>query len=528
MRITIKSILCLLLFAGACSQPPADEAPSAPSLDGNAIKNHIQRLASDEMEGRAPGSKGEELATAYIADFYKSIGLQTQFQSVPLVGITATVSPMTLTGKAAKTLKFGDDFIAWSRHEQDTSATADLVFCGYGVTAPEYQWSDFKDDVKGKIIVVLINDPQLEDTSKFGGKAMTYYGRWTYKFEEAARQGAAGALIVHETEYAGYGWEVVRGSWSGEQFDIVRADKGASTVPLQGWITREVAASLFESAGMKFDDLKKRALQQDFKPVPLGIKASVNMKSKMRQTDSKNVIGVLEGAEIADEYVVVTSHWDHLGIGESQTGDKIFNGAVDNASGTALMMEMARAATQLQSKPKRSIVFMAVTAEEQGLLGSAYYAENPVFPLNKTLANINIDGANVYGRNNNQIQVIGFGYADLEDILKDAVARQGRTIQPDLEPEKGFYFRSDQFSLAKKGVPALYTKSHTVEDSREYNEKRYHKPSDEFDPGWDMKAAVADGDALLQVALRVAGGDRWPEWRPATEFRAIREESLKK
>jgi Zn-dependent M28 family amino/carboxypeptidase len=494
------------------------------------MKSHIQRLASDEMEGRAPGGKGEELATAYISEFYRSIGLKTQFQAVPMVGITSTVTPMKLTGKGGtKTLKYADEFVAWSKREQDTISTnADLVFCGYGVTAPEYQWNGFKDDVKGKIIVVLINDPQLEDQSKFGGKAMTYYGRWTYKFEEAARQGAAGALIIHETPFAGYPWEVVRGSWSGEQFDIVRSDKGASTVPLQGWITRDVAASLFKSAGMDLDEMKKKALQPDFKPVPLGIKAAVDVKNQMRHVDSKNVIGVLEGAEKPDEYVVFTAHWDHLGIGESQNGDKIYNGAVDNASGVAMIMEIAKAASKIQPKPKRSIAFMAVTGEEQGLLGSAYYADNPVFPLNKTLANINIDEGNVFGRNDNQIEVIGFGYTDLEDILKDVVAKQERKITPDLEPEKGFYFRSDQFSLAKKGVPALYTKSVTVEDERQFTEKNYHKPSDQYDPNWDMKAAVADADALLEVAIRVANGDKWPEWRPATEFRAIREESLKK
>lgn len=526
MRIRTFLVLFLLL-AVSCSQPAA---PPVPSIDGNAMKAHIQKLASDEMEGRAPGGKGEELATAYISDFYKSIGLKTQFQPVPFVGITSTASPLKLTGKGGmKTLKYGDEFVAWSKREQDNISTnADLVFCGYGVTAPEYQWNDFKDAVKGKIIVVLINDPQLEDQSKFGGKAMTYYGRWTYKFEEAARQGAAGALIIHETQYAGYPWEVVRGSWSGEQFDMRRADKGASTVPLQGWITRDIAAALFKSAGMDFDDLKKKALQQDFKPIPLGIKGSVDVKNKMRTVDSKNVIGVLEGSEKPDEYVIFTAHWDHLGIGEAQNGDKIYNGAVDNASGVALIMEIARAATKVQPRPKRSIVFMSVTGEEQGLLGSAYYADNPVFPLNKTLANINVDEANVFGRNNNQIEVIGFGYTALEDILKDVVAQQGRKITPDAEPEKGFYFRSDQFSLAKKGVPALYTKSVTVEDEHEFTEKRYHKPSDEFDPNWDMKAAVADGDAFIQVALRVANGDKWPEWKPGTEFRAIREESLKK
>jgi Zn-dependent M28 family amino/carboxypeptidase len=526
MRIHSLFVLLVLLLV-SCAQPAAENPsranktpPAAPPVDGNAIRAHIQKLASDEMEGRAPGGKGEKLATAYIGDFYKSIGLKTQFQPVPMVGITSTVSPLVLTGRGArKTLKYGDDFVAWSKREQAvTDANADLVFCGYGVVAPEYQWNDFKNDVKGKMIVVLINDPQLEDQTKFGGKAMTYYGRWTYKFEEAARQGAAGALIIHETEFASYPWEVVRGSWSGEQFDVARTDKGASTVPIQGWITRDVAAALFKSSGLDFDEMKKKALEQDFKPVPLGIKASVEVKNKMRTVDSKNVIGVLEGAEKPDEYIVFTAHWDHLGIGEPQNGDKIYHGAVDNASGVASIMEIARAATKIQPRPKRSLVFMAVTGEEQGLLGSEYYADNPVFPLNKTLANINIDGANVYGRNNNHIEVVGFGYTTLEDILKDVVAQQGRTVIPDEAPEAGHYFRSDQFSFAKKGVPALYTKSVTPEDYKEYTAKRYHKPSDTFDPNWDMKAAVSDAEVLLQVALHVANGDKWPEWKPGTEF----------
>src|SRR5437867_10185265 len=444
-----RVIFALLLLASACSGPPRP----AISIDGDSIKTHIQKLASDEMQGRAPGGKGEELATTYISDFYTSIGLETQLQPVPMVGLTATAPRLELTGKPGKTaLKYGDDFVVWSKQEKDyVSANGELVFCGYGVVAPEYEWNDFKTDVKGKIIVVLINDPQLADQTKFGGKAMTYYGRWTYKLEEAARQGAAGALIIHETEFASYPWEVVRGSWSGEQFDIVRPDKGASTVPLQGWITRAVAVELFKSAGLDFDDMKKRALQQDFKPVPLGINASVEVKNQMRSVDSKNVIGVLGGSEKPDEYVIFTAHWDHLGIGEAQNADKIYNGAVDNASGVATIMEIARAATKIQQRPKRSLVFMAVTGEEQGLLGSAYYADNPVFPLNKTLANLNFDSVNVYGRDNNQIQVIGFGYTTLEDTLKDVIARQGRTVIPDQSPEAGHYFRSDQFSFAKKG-----------------------------------------------------------------------------
>src|SRR5215467_9607668 len=291
---TLPAFFLVLALLTSCSKPPAEIIPA---LDGAAIKAHIQKLASDEMEGRAPGGHGEELATAYIADFYKSIGLKTQFQQVPMVGIKSTVPVLKLTGKGStRTLKFGDEFMAWSKQQKESvSVSGDLVFCGYGVVAPEYQWNDFKDSVKGKIIVVLINDPQLDDQTKFGGKAMTYYGRWTYKFEEAARQGAAGALIIHETPFAGYGWEVVRDSWSGEQFDIARPDKGESTVPMQGWITKDVAISLFKSAGLNFDDLKKKALEQDFKPIPLEIKASVDIKNTTRRVDSKNVIGVLEG-----------------------------------------------------------------------------------------------------------------------------------------------------------------------------------------------------------------------------------------
>jgi Zn-dependent M28 family amino/carboxypeptidase len=538
MRTLQTLTLCLALLVSCSSKPsqetkppaPANASPALPAIDGDAIKAHIQKLASDEMEGRAPGGKGEELATAYIADFFKSIGLKTQFQAVPMVGIKSSVSSLKLSGKGgSRNLKFGDEFMAWSKQQKDSiPVSGDLVFCGYGVVAPEYQWNDFKDSVKGKIVVVLINDPQLPDQTKFGGKAMTYYGRWTYKFEEAARQGAAGALIIHETPFAGYGWEVVRGSWSGEQFDIAQPDKGASTVPLQGWITRDSAVSLFKSAGLDFDDMKQKALQQDFKPVPLGVSASVDIRNTMRMVDSKNVIGVLDGSEKPDENVTFTAHWDHLGIGEPQNGDKIYNGAVDNASGVATIMEIARAATKLQPRPKRSLVFMAVTGEEQGLLGSAYYAANPVFPMNKTLANLNLDEMNVYGRDDNRIQVIGYGYNTLEDMLKDAVAKQGRTIVPEAEPEKGTYFRSDQFSFVKKGVPALYTKSMTPADEDDFITKSYHKPSDEYDASWDMKSAVKDAEAFLEVGVRVANADKWPEWKPGTEFRAIREESLKK
>jgi Zn-dependent M28 family amino/carboxypeptidase len=526
MRIS-SALLCLALLA-SCSRPAAEQ--TIPAVDGNAIKAHIQKLASDEMEGRAPGGKGEELATGYIADFFKSIGLKTQFQQVPLVGITSAASPLKLAGKGGtRNLKFGDEFMAWSKQQKDSiPVTGELVFCGYGVVAPEYQWDDFRGGVKGKIIVVLINDPQLEDQTKFGGKAMTYYGRWTYKFEEAARQGAAGALIIHETPYAGYPWEVVRGSWSGEQFDTVKPDKGAATVPLQGWLTKDVAVSLMKSAGMDFDDLKKKSLQQDFKPIPLGISASIDIQNKMRTVESRNVVGVLDGSEKPDEYVIFSAHWDHFGIGEPQNGDKIYHGAVDNASGVATMMEIARATTGIRPRPKRSFVFLAVTAEEQGLLGSAYYADHPVFLLNKTLADLNFDEVNVFGRDDNRIQVIGSGYTTLEDTLKNVAAKQSRTVVPEAEPEKGEYFRSDQFSFAKKGVPSLYTKTITPADADDFTANRYHKPADKYDPKWNMSVAAKDADTFLEIAVRVANDDKWPEWKPGTEFRAIREASLKK
>src|SRR5215471_453651 len=528
MRTQILPALFVCLLAVSCSnssEKTADAKPSTASvIDVNLFKTHVQKLASDEMEGRAPGSKGEELATAYIGDYFKSLGLKTQMQAVPFVGITSSASPLKVTGDKPVTLKYGDEFVAWTKQQKDSiSVDADLVFAGYGVVAPEYAWNDFKDTVKGKVIVVFINDPQLDDPKMFGGKAMTYYGRWTYKFEEAARQGAAGALIVHETEYAGYPWQVVRGSWSGEQFDMVRPDKGTSTVPLQGWITHEVAGDLFKNAGFDFAEMKKKALEKDFKPIPLKARVSIQVTNKMRTIDSNNVIGVLEG-QVPDEYVMYTAHWDHFGIGEPVNGDKIYNGAVDNASGVALMMDIARAFTK-GPKPKRSIAFMAVTGEEQGLLGSAYYAENPLFPLNKTLADINIDEANVFGANP-QVTAIGFGYTTLQDTLVDVLSQQGRTVVPEGEPEKGFYYRSDQFSFAKHGVPGLYTKSMTVEASRKFDAERYHKPSDEYDPSWNLQGVVQDGDAFYHVALRVANADKWPEWKSGTEFKAIREKSL--
>ena len=521
-----SSLIALILFLSGCGGGPFDST-AMPDIEADAISNHIQALASDDMEGRAPGGGGEELATAYIADYFRSIGLDTSFQDVPLVGTTGTPTSLTLRrGAETRTLAYRDEFMAWTTREVEsiTLDPAEMVFVGYGTVASEYDWNDYEDlDVEGKVLLMLVGDPPLEDESMFGGDAMTYYGRWTYKYEEAARQGASGAFIVHETGPAGYPWEVVSGSWSGEQFDMVKADQGVSEIGIQGWITLEMAEQLAEWAGQSFDDLKQQALSSDFTPIPLAVDASVEIDNTLRHVDSKNVVGVLEGE--TDEYVVFSSHWDHIGRDESLEGDQIYNGAVDNASGIATMLEIARTFSELPERPRRSVVFLAVTAEEQGLLGSKYYSENPLFPLERTVANINIDGANVYGPTD-RIIVIGYGYTTMEDNLRRIASEQGRTVVPDPESEKGFYYRSDQFNFAKKGVPALYTDSTSLEDSNRYTAERYHKPSDEFDPAWNFEGAVADAVALFRVALEVANSEEWPEWIPGTEFKAVRDQML--
>ena len=404
--------------------PPAATAPAAkiplsgmPKVQSAPLLDHIRQLSSDEFEGRAPGSAGEERTVQYLTAEFQKLGLKpgntdgTYVQKVPLVGITGVeVKPLTVTGKARATFKWRDEVVAWTKHVAAGASieNSDLVFVGYGVVAPEYGWDDFKGvDLKGKTMVVLVNDPQVPDPSDpskldartFNGTAMTYYGRWTYKFEEAARRGAAGALIVHETGPAGYPFAVVQGNLS-EKFDLVTPDKNMGRANIEGWLSLEAATRLVKLGGQDFDALKKQATTRDFKPVPLGLKASLAVKNTLRTIDSRNVLAKLEGSDpqLKDEFVVYTAHWDHYGIGVPVNGDKIYNGALDNASGVSAMLEIARAFTQIKPAPKRSILFVAVTAEEQGLLGSLYYAVTPVYPLAKTLANINIDGINQWGR----------------------------------------------------------------------------------------------------------------------------------
>jgi Zn-dependent M28 family amino/carboxypeptidase len=386
-------------------------------------------------------------------------------------------------------------------------------------------------------MVVLINDPPLPDEKMFGGKAMTYYGRWTYKFETGAKKGAAGILIVHETIPAGYPFSVIQSS-SGERFDLVTPDKNMWRASVEGWISLDRAKQLFASAGQDFDALKARAATREFKPVPLGVTASVHITNKLRTLDSRNVAAKLEGSDpkLTDEYVVYTAHWDHLGIGPEVKGDKIYNGALDNASGTAGLLEIARAFTQAKPAPKRSILFLAVTAEEQGLLGSQFYSVSPIYPLAKTLANMNIDGMNLHGRTKD-VTVIGMGASDLDDYLKAAAAEQGRTLKPDPESEKGFYYRSDHFNFAKQGVPALYIDDGTefigkpadfgMKVRERYNKESYHAPSDDVKPDWDLSGAAEDAQLFFVVGYRVANAAKYPEWKPGNEFRAVREKQLR-
>jgi len=544
----------------ATTAAPAPKMPvaSLPKVTADGMLAQIKVLSSDEYEGRAPGSPGEEKTVQYLTSQFEKLGLKpgntdgSYVQKVPLVGITGAEAKPLIVGRG-NTLRAGfkwkNDVVAWTKHVADGAQidNSDIVFAGYGVVAPEYNWDDFKGiDLKGKTMIVLVNDPQIPDPADpskldsrmFNGTAMTYYGRWTYKYEEAARRGAAGVFIVHEEKPAGYPFSVVQ-SFLGERFSLVAKDNNMGRASIEGWLSLDAAKRLFKLAGQDFDALKKQATTREFKPVTLGLKASMALRNTRRTIESRNVLAKLEGSDpvLKNEYVVYSAHWDHYGIGApDKKGDKIYNGALDNASGVAQILEIARAFTQVQPQPKRSIIFLMVTAEEQGLLGSEYYATNPPYPLAKTLANINIDEVNPWGRTKD-ITVIGLGASDLDDYLRDAAAEQSRTLRPDPESEKGFYYRSDHFSFAKQGVPALYADDgvefigqpadYGKQKRDEYTNNDYHQPSDEIKPTWDLSGAVEDAALMLAVGYRVANADKYPEWKPGNEFRAKREESLK-
>ncbi len=541
----------VLLLVTACAR---GEEVASRAIDAADLMRFTTTLASDEFEGRAPGTPGEEKTVALLTARFQELGLApgnpdgTYVQDVDLVGFTAQPSASFAVRGRQIGLRFPDDYVAVSRRTvpEVNVVNSDMLFVGYGVVAPEYGWDDFKGvDVRGKTVVMLINDPAVPDpadasrldSTMFRGPAMTYYGRWTYKYESATERGAAAAIVVHETGPAGYPYEVVRGSWGRENVDIRRPDGNAGRVAVESWITLDKAKELFAAAGMDFDVLKDAARRRDFQPVALNAKATFRIRNTLRDISSKNVVAKLEGSDPAlrDQLVVYTAHWDHLGRDTTAAGDQIFNGALDNATGTAGVLELAEAFTRLSTPPRRSVLFLAVTAEEKGLLGAKYYAANPLYPLAKTVANINLDGLNQWGETRDLV-VVGYGNTTLEDVLAEAAAERGRVLAPDPEPEKGFFYRSDHFEFAKMGVPALYTdngvefigkpEGYGKQKREEYTANDYHKPSDEVKPDWDLAGAVADLRLLFAVGYRVAQSDTWPEWKPGTEFKAIREAML--
>jgi Zn-dependent M28 family amino/carboxypeptidase len=559
-----STIVCIILIHIAFSPAVRNQAVLAaldpaqadlPEIDGNAVLEHIKVLASDNFEGRAPGTRGEDLTVAYLESQFRKLALKpgnvdgTYIQKVPLVGITpdSKVSLIFRRENETKQLKYMDDFVAWTRHAVARTGLEDspLIFVGYGVEAPEFDWDDYRDvDVRNKTLVMLINDPPVPDPADptkldpdvFGGDAMTYYGRWTYKYDIGGEKGAAGVLVVHETEAAGYPWSVVQG-FGGERFNVAASGNDSSKPKIEAWIGLKQAEMLFAMAGQDFDALKKLAATRRFSPVPLDLTASLTLDNTMRSIESRNVLARLEGSdsELKDEYVIYTAHWDHLGVGKPVNGDSIYNGAIDNASGVAGIIEIAKAFKKVPVSPKRSILFLAVTAEEQGLLGSEFYATNPIYPLAKTVAVINIDELNMHGRTKD-FSIIGLGNSDLDDFARHAAGQQGRVIIADPEPEKGFYYRSDHFSFAKEGVPALDPESgidyigkpagfgFRIRD--DYNANDYHKPSDDVKNDWDMSGAVEDLQLLCIVGRDVANSDSCPQWKEGAEFKAKREAQL--
>ena len=557
MQLRLTLLLTATVAASAAFLSPSQAAdPVFPAISGTAVLEHTKVLASDAFEGRAPGTKGEDLTVAYLVDQLKKIGLQpgnpdgTWVQKVPLVGTTVQGSP-SLTfrkGPAEQRLTWRDDYVAWTKRASERVAldASELVFVGYGVQAPEFQWDDYKGvDLRGKTMVVLVGDPPVPDPAKpgeldpktFGGKAMTYYGRWTYKYEMGAKLGAAGVLIVHQTGPAGYPFAIVQGKTT-EQFDLETPDGNQGRAAVEGWITLDQAKGLFRMAGQDFEALEAKAATREFRPVPLGATASVALVNTIRKVPSANVAAAIPGSDPAleDDWVIYTTHWDHFGIGPAVNGDTIYRGAIDNASGTGGLVELARAMNAVTPRPRRSVLFLFVTAEEQGLLGSTGYAEHPLYPLAKTVAVLNLDALNVHGRTRD-LTIVGLGLSDLDDVIRRAGAAQGRVVEPDPMPEKGSYFRSDHFPFARKGVPSIHAGGGVeyvgkpaewgTKIREDYIRNDYHKPSDAVKPDWDLSGAVEDLDLYLRVGYQLASGSSWPAWKPGAEWKPLRDAMTK-
>ena len=570
MMKPLVCIICALLVTACGSEeagkPPANPAPppvtaqeSTPAgttttdpvalgveaISEASYRKHIETLASDEFGGRAPGSPGEELTVNYLVQNLSSLGLEPAngdsfIQDVPLFLVEVTNKPgLVITGGTGDelTLAYATDQVMWTRHQVPEISIEDseLVFVGYGINAPERSWNDYAGvDVQGKTVVILINDPgyATQDPDLFNGNAMTYYGRWDYKFDEAARQGAVGAIMVHDRLPAAYGWSTVTNSWTGPKFNMVLPDGGEKLASMESWITQDGAKSLFAKAGLDLQEMYAKARQPGFTAVPMRLKVSAQMVNEAKTINSRNVAAILRGSEAPDEIFIYMAHWDHFGTDPKLEGDNIYNGALDNATGTAALLEIAKAYAALPQAPRRSVLFLSVTAEEQGLLGSLYYAANPLFPLASTVGGLNMDGMNNFG-STRDITVIGLGMSDLDQYLAAAAAEQERVMEGDREAEKGFYFRSDHFELAKKGVPMLYPRrgyddrekgvAYGMEKSEEYIEDHYHRVSDEYDLSWNVSGALEDMEMYFKTGLDVANSEDWPNWKEGTEFRAARD-----
>ena len=514
-----------------------------PESEFEKYKKHVVTLASDEFEGRAPGTAGGEKTKNYIASHFESLGLSSfggsYLMPVNLTGINLNVDEsyfnLSVNGEMLD-LNYRTDVVYGTTRQIEEVAfdDSDLIFVGYGVNAPEYDWNDYKVDVKGKTVVMLINDPGFElKGAEFNGKAMTYYGRWTYKFEEAARQGAAGVLIIHETAPASYPWGVVENGWSGEQLNLTFADRNLNRSALEGWITLETAEILFAELGTSYDEMKSLALTKDFQPVAMeGMKLSSKMVNSIRTSDSHNVVGYVEGSEAPEEFVLIMGHWDHMGVDTSLEGDQIYNGAVDNATGTAAVMHMAE--TFSKRKPKRSVAFIGLTAEESGLLGSAYLVENAPFEYRNVIGGLNLDAFPAIGKSKD-ITIIGYGASELEAVLDKHASVQGKYLAPDKSPEAGFFYRSDHINFAKKGIPMIYADpgidlvdggiEKGLELARNYTANDYHKPTDEVRDDWDWEGIEQDMDIFTNFIDDLANSDEYPNWYIKSEFRALRDAS---
>jgi Zn-dependent M28 family amino/carboxypeptidase len=568
-RSAIITALCLLAL-GACRQsnepaavaepdaepqaaaaPPVSLENARPVTDIERMMAEIAELSSDAYGGRSPMSEGERLTLEFIEDRFRDLGLQPLFgdsylQPVDLVSIEADPATVQMTfhldGKD-RLVRYQEEMVAGTMRAVPESRvqSSEIVFVGYGIVAPEYGWNDYADvDVRGKTVLILINDPGFatQDPALFKGNAMTYYGRWSYKYEEAARQGAAAAVIIHDTAPAAYGWEVVRNSWTGPQFHLHRDNDNMDRVPIESWVQRSVAEEVVAAAGLDLAALEQQALSLEFKAVALGSTLDASVQNRVVRNQSYNVGALLPGSARPDELFIYTAHWDHIGTDQevAEGEDGIYNGAVDNASGISALLELARSFAALPRAPERSVAFLAVTAEESGLLGSAHYANDPPIPMSRTVAGINMDAMHVHGPTNDVV-VVGYGSSELEDILREKSAAQNRVVEPEEHPERGSYYRSDHFNFARKGVPMLYAESgsdhrelgpdYIKAKGKEYIELRYHTALDEITPDWDLRGAAQDIELYFAIGLDVADSDAWPQWYEGNEFRAVREQSLR-